>query len=453
MIFAVGIKIFGTGPFMKTIVVKASQPTADRIWQYSVLDSACIGMVIKGTWIFPVSLPQELLQSSLSELLNYYPMLAGRALKSVGIECSNAGVPFTVCREGGLTRAEAVAVKDVVDRFSSPLHLKAFRRGEAAPLSVRLTHLKDGSVLSVHCSHACMDGSAFYTMMDNWARLCRREPIASPVIMSPVFLPEKDISKESVVERAKRAGWHKVGYKELWQAAVQALPGRGKYRPVYLHFSGEFIQALVESFNARHGVRYGKHAILSALITKLSLHAGGIEGGRICSQISVADMRGRVPGIPRSVVGNAVFNIAAEPIFPDDSLFSTAEKIDAKLACLFSGDGREAEEFMKLYIDSIGYKIPYVPFDLAGMNGRRPTAVYINDFLKFDLYSLDFGGGRPEAVLPHDLPDQVRIWPSGTAAAGADVYFTGCLAKLIRKMSDPCGVLNSFLPDYAVRMK
>lgn len=432
---------------MITKVVQGADQSENRIWKLSVLDQTCMGMVIKGTWVFPRRLPEESLIRSLSGLLNYYPQLAGRLTKG-GVVCNNAGIPFTVCRDASLYTTEIVGEKRVGNQFAHRLDLARFRKGAVAPLTVRLTHLADGSVLSVHCAHACMDGSAFYTFMNNWAQLCRGDEIAAPVVGELPFVPDTHVSKEELIRRAKEMGWHGVGYKELFQTLGTLAFAWRKRRSVCLHFPQKFVDSWKYVFNTAHKVNYGTHTLLSALIVKLALKAAGIGCGEECSQVSIADMRGRMPEIPAVWAGNAVCNISAEPIYSGESVFDIAGKIDRKLRSLFS-DGREAQEFMQLYVDCTGRKIPYLPFDLSGMNARRPTAIYINNFLKFRLYDLDFGYGKPTAVLPHDLPDQVRFWPGGPAG-GVDVYFTGHLARLIAKLEDPYGMVNSFLEEYGV---
>lgn len=435
---------------MNTTIIRGTYRSGEDVWKFSALDRACIGMVIKGTWVFPVPLPEEMLKSSLSVLLDYYPELAGRVRGGDGIVCDNAGVPFTVCDERSLHANDISGVKDAVNRFANRLNISAFRRGAEAPLTVRMTRLADGCILSVHCAHVCMDGSAFYAFMDNWSKLCRGEEITVPVVDQPRVVPEQNVTKEELTRRAEDMGWHKVGYKELFQGIAASISRSGSRRPASLHFSGQFLDSWEKAFNLRHGANCGTHALLSALIVKLALEAAGMDGDRECEQVSVADMRGRDPRIPPAWVGNAVCNIAAEPIYSTDSVADIACKIENRLGNLFSDGGTEAQRFLQLYIDCLGWKIPWLPFALAGMNARRPTTIYINNFLKFRLYDLDFGTGRPAAVLPHDLPDQVRFWPADPYG-GVEVYFTGNLARIVGKLSEPYRMMNTFVEEYGVR--
>ena len=112
---------------------------------------------------------------------------------------------------------------------------------------------------------------------------------------------------------------------------------------------------------------------------------------------------------------------------------------------MFGDDGAGLGEFTALYFAAIAGRVPYLPINLSGMNSRRPTVFYVNDFLKLPLYGMEFGTGAPYAVLPHDLPDQVKIWPC------ADLYFTGHLARLVDS-SDTAGLLADMLREYGVTL-
>lgn len=436
---------------MKTIFIKPScDKTRQGEWKFSVLDRSCLGMVIKGAWIFPYRLDEEALVKSFSVLLGFYPYLAGRVAKGEKIVPSGEGIPFTVCEDSGLTTAEAARIPDAVNGFASPLKLSSFKKGACPPLSLRLTHLSDGSVLSVQAAHGCMDGSSFYTMMNNWAALCRGEEIRPPVTGGTVFVPHEGASKEALVQRAANRGWYRLGWKDLFRGFGAGLGIVSVYRSRPLFFPEEKLVELQRRFNSVHGTDFGRGTLLAAVIAKMSLVAAKPEHAERCSQITVADLRGRLPGLPAEWVGNAVCNLSTDVFNSGDTLYTIAGKIGGKIREMFSEGARELEDFMELYIDCIGYRIPFLPFDLKGMTNRRPTAIYINNFLKFDIYGVDFGAGRPVAALPPDLPDQVRIWPASPDRGGAEVYFTGRLARIIDGLPDPDSLLDTILGPYGV---
>ncbi len=80
------------------------------------------------------------------------------------------------------------------------------------------------------------------------------------------------------------------------------------------------------------------------------------------------------------------------------------------------------------------HRLPYAPVDIAGINAKKPTMAYINNFSKLPIYDLDFGSGKPEFVIPHDLLDQVVIWPAHPDKGRVEVYFSGIPARMIDKL-------------------
>jgi len=78
-------------------------------------------------------------------------------------------------------------------------------------------------------------------------------------------------------------------------------------------------------------------------------------------------------------------------------------------------------------------KLSYDPFKLPDMHAKKPTVAYINNFSKLPIYDLDFGSGKPQFVIPHNLYDQVVIWPAYPEKGGVEVYFSGIPARIIKK--------------------
>jgi len=179
------------------------------VWKFSPLDRVCLPMVIRGIWIFDEQLDIDLMKAGLKKLLNYYPHLSGRMKDNTGIHLANDGVPFTVINEPDLLIAD-VYKKDVINFFSTKIKPSRIKRGVDAPLSIKITKLKDGSILGIQCSHACMDGDSFYKMVYNWGQICKKEDFRKPVMNQSLFPIPDDLSKEQVEQAAYEHGWRKV---------------------------------------------------------------------------------------------------------------------------------------------------------------------------------------------------------------------------------------------------
>lgn len=138
----------------------------------------------------------------------------------------------------------------------------------------------------------------------------------------------------------------------------------------------------------------------------------GLAPETACSHITVTDLRGRIPGLPAGFAGNAVCNLTAGPFPAGSTLFEVAASVDAMLRKMFGDDGAGLGEFTALYFAAIAGRVPY---------------------------------------LPINLPDQVKIWPSPPDRPGADLYFTGHLARLVDS-SDTAGLLADMLREYGVTL-
>jgi hypothetical protein len=82
---------------------------------------------------------------------------------------------------------------------------------------------------------------------------------------------------------------------------------------------------------------------------------------------------------------------------------------------------------MQLNLNTMKHKLPFAPFNIFGMIANKPTIAYLNNFSKLHIYDIKFGPDEPVRVIPHDLLDQVLIWPAPPAKGGVEVYFSAML--------------------------
>ncbi len=405
----------------------------DAEWTFTPLDRSCAQMVIKGTWLFREKLDAGLLRESLGRLLSFYPHVAARIRQEGFIEMNNGGVGFSAFERSSVTLDEVLRDRKAIDRYSEAVELKRAAKGEAPLMNVTVTNINDGSVLSVHCAHVCMDGSSFYTMVRNWGLLARGEQIVTPVVDQSRF-PSADgsLPKEKAMAKAMESGWKSVSFSLLPTKIYQSLIGVDKVRSEAINIPYSVVEKARNFIVSAGGRSLGNHAILSAILSRVLTELSGIGKGVMCSVLSVVDIRGRVRSLPHEFVGNAVSNIPSIEFHAGAGLGEIAGAVDNSLKTLFS-DPEKMEGFVALNLYAMEYKLPLVPFDIKGMNSNPPTTIYINNFSGFPMYDIDFGSGRPFRILPHDLPDAVKIFPAPDSK-GVDVYLTGYPAKYFNSL-------------------
>ncbi len=89
---------------------------------------------------------------------------------------------------------------------------------------------------------------------------------------------------------------------------------------------------------------------------------------------------------------------------------------------------------MELNLYTIKQKLPLAPFEVMGMHAKKPSVVYLNNFSRLHIYDIDFGRGNPVKVIPHNLQDQVVIWPAPPKVGGVELYFAGVPLRYTGKL-------------------
>ncbi len=409
-----------------------------KVWEYTPLDRACMRMVIRGTWIFNTGLDVNLIKDALAKALSYYPHLAGRMKNQDGITLTNEGVPFESSYQPEL------AVEDVVNRndfsnineFSIRIHPTRFFKGLEAPLSIKVTRLKNGSVLGVQCSHACMDGDSFYTMVYNWGQLCRNKSFDKPVLdQSLLPAPENKTAKE-IRSDALEAGWKKISIFSVIKLLPTFVSGIMKKRSRPYHISTKTINLLKTRLSKPPGSPYSSHVVLSAFITKKCIELFNHKENISCNAVTVVNTRNRLAGIPSTYAGNSSVTIATPPFPAEAGIEEIASIVDQTLKPARQSPSPELMQLMQLNINAMKHKQPFAPFNVFGMHAKKPTIIYLNNFSKLHIYDIDFSSGKPIKVIPHNLLDQVLIWPAPPTRGGVEVYFSGVPNRYMAQLED-----------------
>lgn len=405
-------------------------------WKFSVVDRACFSMVIRGTWIFDVQLDVTIMKEGLKKLLNYYPHLSGRVKDKTGIRLTNDGVPFTVKHEPGLSIADAIKKDNIIPYFSTEIKPSRIRRGIDAPLSITITTLKDGSVLGIQCFHACMDGDSFYTMAFNWGQICKKEGFKKPVLDQSLSPVPENIPKDQVEQAAYENGWKKLSKLSFLKILPLFIFGIQKERTNAFYFSADALNTLKQKISLEGDFPCSTHVVLSALISKMCIDLYEHSENTKCIQVTVINLRDHLAGIPSTFVGNASAFVTTPPFSANSSIDEIARIIHESLEPIRETPSKKLEKFISLSVNVMNHKLSMFPFDITEMYSKRPTVIHINNFSRLHIYDIDFGSGKPMAVIPHDLSDQVLIWPAPPKKGGVEVYFSGIPARRIHKLKE-----------------
>jgi hypothetical protein len=409
-----------------------------KVWEFTPLDRACLKMVIRGTWIFDTQLDVGLMKEALAKTLSYYPHLAGRMSNQAGVTLTNEGVPFVTAAEPELTVEKVLERDDAnnINDFSVGIKAGRFSKGLDSPLSVKVTSLKNGTVLGVQCSHACMDGDSFYTLVYNWGQICRNEAFDKPLLNQALLPAAEDLPVAEIRAAALEAGWQQLSIFSIFRLLPAVISGVIKKRTTPFWVSAETITRLKEQVLKSTGIQGSTNLVLAALITKGCLELYKHQEDTRCSFVTVVNTRKRLAGIPATYAGNSSLSIAAPAFAAGTSFAEIATMIEETLKPVRQSPSLKLMELMRLNLNSMKYKLPFAPFDVFGMYARKPTTIYLNNFSKLHIYDINFGSGEPVRVIPHDLGDQIVVWPAPPARGGVAVYFTGIPTRYLRGLQD-----------------
>jgi hypothetical protein len=422
-------------PVINEYVKSEEQFDSSKIRKLSLLDQSCYPMVIRSTWIFDVRLDVNILKAGLKRLLYYYPHLSGRMKDKSSILFTNDGVLFTESDESDLTIKEAEKMKNIIKHFSQEIKPSKIKRGIDPPMSIKITTLKDGCVLGIQCSHMFMDGDSFYSMVYNWGKICKNEDINPPLLDQSLIPTPENLTKEEVLKIAYQQGWKKIPKKSFLKLLPKLISGILKERSNAFYISPKSVQILKEKVSTGDHGTYSTHTVLSAFITKMCIKLFQHNEKTKCKQVTVTNIRNRLEGIPSTFVGNASTFVTTPSFLANISVKEITKIIHQTLEPIRQTPSQEIKKIMMLSLNLMHHKLLVFPFDFTELHSKKPTVIHVNNFLNLPIYEIDFGLGKPLVVIPHDLGDQVLIWPTHPNKGGLEIYFAGVPARLIRKLS------------------
>lgn len=362
------------------------------------------------------------LASSFARALGRFYPFAGRlavtessdATITVSLRCSDEGAEFVHAAAPGVTVDDITASLYVPPVVWSFFPLSGMVGADAATayrpvLAAQVTELDDGVFLAVSLNHAAGDGTTFWHLLNTWSEINRSshsggEVLTPPPVLDrwfldscPVPIPLPFPKLEHVVRR-------------------HDCP---PVRECFLAFSPESIRKLKARANAEMaGTCTATISSLQSLLAHLwraVCRARLLAPEHKVSYGLAVGWRGRVSGIPRGYVGNAVALGLAE---------STAGEVTGKglgwTAWLLNRTVASFDEAgMKESLARWWRQPRFV--DRGVISEPGAAALVTGSSPRFDVYGNDFGWGRPLAVRsgPGAKVDGKATVYEGTEGAGS----------------------------------
>lgn len=137
-----------------------------------------------------------------------------------------------------------------------------------------------------------------------------------------------------------------------------------------------------------------------------------------CTQVTVVNMRNRLPQVPETFAGNAAYTVVSARAQTDEETGEIVRAVHQGLALFVEKPSPALQQLVSLSLEAMQHRIRMFPFDFTTMHMKKPTTVYINNFSRLPVYTVDFGNGIPVKVFPHNPGDPVVIWPAPPEQGG-----------------------------------
>lgn len=136
-------------------------------WKLSPLDTFCLGMTIKGAWIYSELPSAKQLYTSLEQTLRQYPHLLGHYdEKSKAVLWSGNESCIELLELDLRDHSSSEDMYSLVPKYD----INGFKSGKTPALQAYLLRLKDSSALVLQGAHALMDGVSFYSLVREWGK-------------------------------------------------------------------------------------------------------------------------------------------------------------------------------------------------------------------------------------------------------------------------------------------
>ena len=274
------------------------------------------------------------------------------------------------------------------NKYEAKFDLKKTLKGRFPIVSIKVTDLPDGSVLSIKASHLLMDGRCFYHIANTLMMLYSGETPAADISFDDSVIPQLNLPAS------------------LDTSAFYPIPKSALLSVIYKKFHKTRKQRILitsdEIMRIKNKAGVSRTAVLSAMVYE-------IMGRKAISIVQTADHRGHVKAIPLSYGGNAASTLSPISLIANLPTEEAARIIDDGIKHYLKDD----EKYFPEYIYLLKNKLPYLPFPLGDAWKRNPDCIICNSFISFGIYDeMAAGGTVPAYAFPPDLPDPIRFFPA-----------------------------------------
>lgn len=349
-----------------------------------------------------------LLEKSLHETLNYFPILRSQLVRisetDYEFHISEQGLTFDVL-ESTVNFEEAGSIEQYIIPVSSIA-------GE--PLTkITLTQTPGGSVLAVSVSHALADGFSYFHFFSAWARICRGEAIIKPSLERDVLLANGNKSEKIITANDI---YTNCG---LFYGSERRKLQSGPVHEDRFFISKDTIRSILEEKKNEPGISLTENDIITALLWQKYIPIWSKENNNQKTYVTCPfDIRRVLSGLPRNYFGCALsFGTAA--INYNDLLEASV----GDLAILVRNSiKRVKNDYILRSLETLETLRKQKGLDaMEEIHLRHPHhGIIVTNLTRLPIRDLNFGSGAPLDFLSYvDVLAGAAVLP---AENGVDIY-------------------------------
>ena len=349
-------------------------------------------MIISTSWVYRIHLEEQHFRDAIQKLLTIYPILGGR-VNNGNVIFPSGDILFSYSESKGFIDT-LIGRNKIPNKYEAKFDLKKMLKGRFPLVSIKVTDLPDGSVLSIKASHLLMDGRCFYRVANALMALYSGETPDADIVFNDSVIPQISLPDS------------------LDTSMFYPIPKTALLSVIWKKFHKTRKQRILitndEIMRIKNKAGVSRTAVLSAMVYE-------IMGRKAISIVQTADHRGHIKTIPLSYGGNAASTLSPISLSADLPTEEAARIIDDGIKRYLKDD----EKYFPEYLYLLRNKLPYLPFPLGDAWKRNPACIICNSFISFGIYDeMAADGNVPACVFPPDLPDPVRFFPAPPEEAG-----------------------------------
>ena len=374
---------------LETFLLQANKHNRQKI-ACGIADTLLKNIPVPVVFFYRKSFDHQILIDSLKEVLNDFPVFAGRLEvinNSQYIDCNNQGVLFSVA-------SESCTIDEILQEFPSVskerlinlIDSKTVIKNKSPIFTIKLTRFTcGGMVMGICWHHSIGDMHTFACLMKAWSNTVNKKRYGLPLIVEE---RENYLQDNLTINNNSISGVRYLNLREMLGLAFYMLVQTRKKISLRFYFSEDELENMKHVFSKNTNIKLSKNDVLCAHLFSIISELDNYDKERFLS-IAI-NYRSRM-NLPDKVLGNFVSSVNIL-VDADNNSFNIAKNLRVVV-----------NSFQQKYMDYFATK-RYIDENGGIKNSSRfvskridpvSRTLFVSNWSNFDIYDIEFGESKP----------------------------------------------------------